>query len=79
MEKALYLKNKKYISAKRAAEITGYSSDYIGQLCRGKKIVATLVGRSWYVCEEDLFHHKDTHLSPYAKKPKKIISKKNSK
>jgi hypothetical protein len=47
-----------YISSSRAHEISGYSKDYIGQLCRGKKIEARMIGRSWYVNEESLLKHK---------------------
>ncbi|MCX6703342.1 MAG: hypothetical protein NTV02_01465, partial [Candidatus Zambryskibacteria bacterium] len=54
MSSDLYFNSIKYISAKRAGEITGYSSDYIGQLCRGKKLTTQRVGKSWYVSEESL-------------------------
>lgn len=45
----LDLQGKKYISSKRAAEVTGYAKDYVGQLARGGKVPATRVGRAWYV------------------------------
>ncbi len=48
----LEFKGQKYISSKRAAEITGYAKDYIGQLARGGKVPATRVGRAWYVERE---------------------------
>lgn len=51
------LQGKKYISSKRAAKITGYAQDYVGQLARGEKIPATRVGRSWYVSERDILEH----------------------
>src|SRR3989344_7138226 len=38
-----------YISASRASKLSGYSSDYIGQLCRAKKIPGQLIGRTWFV------------------------------
>lgn len=44
----------KYISAKRAAELTGYARDYIGQLVRKGKLRAERVGRAWFVHEADL-------------------------
>lgn len=53
----LEIKGQKYISSKRAAEITGYASDYVGQLARAKKVQATRVGRSWYVSEYDILKH----------------------
>lgn len=52
------LDNKKYISTKRASELTGYANDYVGQLCRAGKISATRIGRSWYVEESSLLGHK---------------------
>jgi hypothetical protein len=58
MKDALILQDKKYISAKRAAVIFGYSSDYVGQLCREGKIECTMVGRSWFVSEESVLSHK---------------------
>lgn len=47
-----------YISTKRAARVTGYAKDYIGQLCREGRVEAKLVGRSWYVREESLRGHR---------------------
>lgn len=41
-----------------------YTSDYIGQLCRGHKVDAQLVGRTWYVNPLSLKSHKK---SRYAK------------
>ena len=54
----LTISGKKYISSKRAAQITGYAKDYIGQLARSKKIEATQVGRAWYVLEGALLGHQ---------------------
>lgn len=54
----LTIGNKTYISSKRAAEVTGYAKDYIGQLCREGRVNATLVGRSWYVLESSLRAHR---------------------
>ncbi|MBT3282633.1 hypothetical protein HON59_01375 [bacterium] len=42
----------KYISSKRAGKLTGYTTDYIGQMCRGGKMDCRLVGRNWYINEE---------------------------
>ena len=49
---------KVYISAKRAAEITGYARDYVGQLCREGHVDAKMVGRSWYVYEPAIRAHR---------------------
>lgn len=60
----LIISGKKYISSKRAAEITGYAKDYVGQLARGGKIEATQVGRAWYVLEDSVLSHKDFQQPP---------------
>jgi hypothetical protein len=47
----LEIQGKKYISSKRASELTGYAKDYVGQLARAGKVPGTRVGRAWYVDE----------------------------
>jgi len=59
MTSSLFLDGKKYISAKEASSITGYSKDYIGQLARGKKIDSKRIGRVWYVLEEAILNYKN--------------------
>jgi hypothetical protein len=54
----LVIADQKYISSKRAAEITGYAKDYIGQLCREGRVESRLVGRSWYVREAAIRDHR---------------------
>lgn len=49
---------KTYVSAPRAAKLTGYHVDYIGQLARGGKILSRQVGRRWYVDLDALKQHK---------------------
>lgn len=49
---------KVYVSSKRAAKITGYAKDYVGQLCREGRVEARLVGRNWYVLESALMEHR---------------------
>lgn len=49
---------KKYVSSKQAAKMTGYAKDYIGQLCREGRVPARLVGRSWYVLETAIQDHR---------------------
>ncbi|MCL5794969.1 MAG: hypothetical protein M1338_01250, partial [Patescibacteria group bacterium] len=78
VNKSLYLKGKKYISASRAAELTGYAGDYIGQLCRGKKISASLVGRSWYVLENEILDYKNKNLITHRNTLKTRRLKKNN-
>jgi hypothetical protein len=54
----LLIDEKKYVSSKQAAKITGYAKDYIGQLCREGRVPARLVGRSWYVLEAAIQDHR---------------------
>lgn len=58
MNDTLIFEGKNYISARRASEISDYSSDYIGQLCRAKKLDCRMVGRSWYLTQASLEHHR---------------------
>lgn len=58
MKEALILEHKTFISAKRASEIFGYASDYVGQLCRAGKLECKMVGRSWFVTEESIKKHQ---------------------
>lgn len=50
----LEIQGKKYISSKRASELTGYAKDYVGQLARAGKVPGTRVGRAWYVDEASI-------------------------
>lgn len=54
----ILIDEKKYVSSKRAAKVTGYAKDYIGQLCREGRVPARLVGRSWYVLETAIHDHR---------------------
>lgn len=47
-----------YISSKRAAKELRYTKDYVGQLCRARKVDAKLVGRTWYVNRDALYEHR---------------------
>jgi hypothetical protein len=54
----LTLDGKIYVSSKRAAEMTGYAKDYVGQLCREGRVDARLVGRNWYVLKSAIEDHR---------------------
>lgn len=54
----ILIEEKKYVSSKQAAKITGYAKDYIGQLCREGRVPARLVGRGWYVLESAIQDHR---------------------
>lgn len=47
-----------HISAARAAEITGYHQDYVGQLARAGAIISRQVGNRWYVDRQAILSHK---------------------
>ena len=49
---------KDYVSASRAAEITGYHPDYVGQLARGGTVLGRQVGNRWYVERTHIVGHK---------------------
>ena len=54
----LTLEGKRYISSKRAAEVSGYTKDYVGQLARAGALDAKMVGRSWYIEGDAIENHK---------------------
>ena len=54
----LHLDGKEYVKAAVAAEKTGYTTDYVGQLCRAGKLDSHLIGRSWYVNIDELGSHR---------------------
>lgn len=54
----LTIDGKVYVSSKRAAALSGYAKDYIGQLCREGRVDSKLVGRSWYVYEPSIREHR---------------------
>lgn len=58
MKESVILKDGKYISARQAAGIFGYTADYIGQLCRAGKLDAKMIGRSWFVTEESIIKYR---------------------
>ncbi len=65
-----------YISSAKAAELVGYTKDYVGQLSRAGKVEATRVGRSWYISEDSIRKHKlASHYT--LSKPKKVRKKEN--
>lgn len=58
--KSIQINGKNYVKARDLAEDLGYTTDYVGQLCRGGKVDAELVGRTWYVDPDSLHSHKAT-------------------
>ncbi|MBU4223977.1 hypothetical protein KJ934_02025, partial [Patescibacteria group bacterium] len=58
----LFIQGKKFISLKRASELSGYAKDYIGQLCRCGKIKSERIGRDWFVDLEGLLCYKKNKI-----------------
>lgn len=59
MSDEIVIDGEQYISSKRAAEISAYTQDYIGQLARGSQIQARRVGGLWYIARASLDAHKE--------------------
>ena len=57
-ESLLTFDGKDYVSAARAAKITGYHQDYVGQLARSGTILSRQVGNRWYVERLGITAHK---------------------
>lgn len=54
---SVVLNGKRYISAKKASDLTGYTNDYIGQLCRANKLPGKVFKHRRFVEETSLFEH----------------------
>lgn len=50
----IFVEGNRYISTKRAADVTGYTSDYIGQLAREGKIRSKKIGKIRFVEDGEL-------------------------
>lgn len=55
----VFFDGKEYLSAARAAEQTGYTQDYVGQLARSGTIFSRQVGNRWYVERDAIMAHKN--------------------
>lgn len=69
MEKVI-LDGVQYVKASVVAADFKYTPDYIGQLCRGKKVDARLVGRTWFVNPNSLIDHKKAKFAKPDTRPK---------
>jgi hypothetical protein len=56
--KEITINGVEYKPASALAKEFKYTTDYIGQLCRAKKVDAQLIGRSWYINPLSLKNHK---------------------
>ncbi len=52
-----------YVKAGIIAKQYKYTADYVGQLCRSRKVDAKLIGRTWYVNSLSLTSHKTTRYA----------------
>jgi hypothetical protein len=68
-----------YLPAVSLAKQFRYTNDYIGQLCRAKKVDAQLVGRSWYVNPNSLTAHKNARYAGKVAKDYSVVSEKPTK
>ncbi|MEK7641505.1 MAG: helix-turn-helix domain-containing protein [Patescibacteria group bacterium] len=66
MKDSILIDAREFISVVRASEITKYSNDYIGQLCREGKIAARMVGRTWFIDRESLSVYKNSVDAAFA-------------
>ena len=55
--------NKEYVKASEVAKRFRYTQDYVGQLCRAKKVDARLVGRTWFVDPDSVAAYRKTKHS----------------
>jgi hypothetical protein len=65
---------KTFVKASEIARHLGYTSDYVGQLCRAGKVTATQVGRSWYVDPDTVHTHKQTRYRSNQVKSREAIA-----
>jgi hypothetical protein len=54
----LNVDGRSYVKSSVIARELGYTMDYVGQLCRSKKVKAKLFGRTWYVERDSIESHK---------------------
>lgn len=64
-----------YVKAGSLARELGYTSDYVGQLCRSGQVEAKLIGRSWYVKETSLRAHKEGRYRSTSQKSKDEVKR----
>lgn len=69
----LELDGKTFMKATSVARELGYTSDYVGQLCRSGKVDAHLVGRSWYVDKNSIRDHKASRYRSSKKKTQEAL------
>jgi len=71
--------NKEYVKASEIAKRFRYTQDYVGQLCRNKKVDARLVGRTWYVEADSVAEYRKTKHSTQKSTATKVAPNTKSK
>lgn len=66
---------KTFVKASSIARELGYTSDYVGQLCREKHVDCERVGRAWFVNEESIKKYKKNRYRSSVKKSKDEVKK----
>jgi hypothetical protein len=72
--KKIVIDGKTYQKATDVAKDLGYTSDYVGQLCRAGKVEAQQVGRTWFVVPETIHEHKKSRYRSNQAKSKAAIA-----
>ncbi|MBI4059464.1 helix-turn-helix domain-containing protein, partial [Candidatus Giovannonibacteria bacterium] len=70
----ILLDGKSFLSLKRAGELSGYHSDYLGRLARGGKLKSRRVGIQWFIEKESLFDFLKRASNRTPEKPKEEIA-----
>jgi hypothetical protein len=70
----LVLNGKTYVKAVDIAKHLGYTSDYVGQLCRSGKVDAEQVGRAWYVVPDTIKSHKQSRYRSNVAKSRAAVA-----
>lgn len=53
----IIIDGKEFVPASMAAEVSSYSRDYIGQLCRSRGLDCRRVHNAWFISHDDLMEH----------------------
>ncbi len=69
------VRGEEYVKAIDIAKELGYTTDYVGQLCRAGKVRSKLVGRSWYVDPDSIKKHKRSRYRSNLVKAKRELKK----
>ncbi|MEK7087997.1 MAG: hypothetical protein AAB891_01815, partial [Patescibacteria group bacterium] len=74
MASDLNFDGKRFLPSGEASRVSGYSTDYIGQLCRSGKLVCRRVGRGWFVEEGALLSYKALDLNHSPAKARRLVA-----